>query len=113
MRSSPRPAEPRVVTTALTPISPRRTEGSDLALLAEEGRAPVDLDAHDLAPAAPAGKAFPVVDLVLRLEVAQRTEEVAVLLVRQRGTAVLDRILEGLDHRPVEPAHFLGGERVG
>ncbi len=90
------------------PRSPR----SDLAVLAEERRAPSGLDAHDGRSAAAAGLALTVVGLVLVLVVADLPEEVAVLLVRQRGAAPLDRFGQRLDHRPVETPHLLGGERV-
>src|SRR5438270_3942057 len=91
---------------------PRRGP-SDLALRTEKTGPAVGLDPHDRAAATAAGLTLPVVDLVQGLEVPDLAEEVAVLLIGQRRTPVLDGLLQGLDHRPVETAHFLGRQRVG
>ena len=50
---------------------------------------------------------------MLALEVADLAEQVLVLLVGQRRAAVLHRVLERLDHGPVEAAHLLGREALG
>src|SRR5947209_17174829 len=55
--------------------------------------------------------ALPVVDLVEGLELAHLAEQVAVLLVGQRRAAVLDGVLQGLDHGPVQATDLLGGQR--
>src|SRR5439155_12085667 len=86
---------------------PRADARSDLALLAVEGGAAADLLPHDRAAATTAGLALAVVDLVQALVVAHLAEHVAVLLVGQRRAPVLDRVLQRLDHGPVEPPHLL------
>src|SRR5881275_2470749 len=85
---------------------------SDLALRTEERAPSVGLDPHDRAAAAAAGLALAVVDLVQRLSVTDLAEQVPVLLVGQRRAPVLDGVLEGLDHRPIQAADLLGGQRV-
>ena len=60
--------------------------GLNLAVFAEEGRAPARLDPDDGVAATPAGLALAVVDLARALEVAELAEQVAVLLVGQRGS---------------------------
>src|SRR5271157_2560289 len=67
----------------------RRAWGLNLAGFAEEGRAPAGLDPDDGVAATPAGLALAVVDLVRALEVTELAEQVAVLLVGQRGAPVL------------------------
>src|SRR3954470_23523490 len=67
--------------------------GSDLALGTQERAAAVGLDPHDGAAAAAAGLALAVVDLVQGLELPDLAEQVAVLLVGERGPSVLDGLL--------------------
>src|SRR5438046_1856577 len=84
---------------------------SDLALGAEERGAALPLDADDRAPAAPARLTFVVVHLMVVLEAADHAEEVTVLLVGERRTAMLDGLVQRLDDRPLEAPHLLRGER--
>src|SRR6185436_5582090 len=79
---------------------------------AGEGRPAPDALTRDRLTAAAAGLALTGVHLVVELELARLAEQVDVLLVRERGPAVLHRILQRLDHRAVEPADLLGRERV-
>src|SRR5580704_17460601 len=93
-----------------TPVGPQiwpYTEASDLAAGAEETAPPIGLDPHDGAPAARARRAFPVIDIVEPLERTDVAEDVSVLLVRQRRSAVLDGVLQGFDYCPVQPADLL------
>ena len=68
--------------------------------------------AHDLVAAARARLPLAGVHVVELLVLARAPEEVDVLLVGERRTAVLHRFLQRLHHRPVEPPHLLRGERV-
>src|SRR5215510_11047937 len=85
---------------------------SNLAGLTEERGPAADTLADDRLAAATARLAFPGVDLVVQLVFPRLAVEVDVLLVGERRPAVLHRLLERLDHRPVEPTDLLGRQRV-
>src|SRR6478609_9588325 len=85
---------------------------SDLAVRAEERRPAGVLLAHDGAAAAQAGLAVAGVHLVVLLVPALLAEQVHVLLVGERRPAVLDAVLEHLDHGAVQAPHLLGAQLV-
>src|SRR5437867_4228180 len=66
-----------------------------------------DLHGLDRRAAPPARKAGAPVHLQLRAELAGLAEEVHVGVIVQRGTARLDRFLQGLLDPAVEPADLL------
>src|SRR5436190_8944058 len=105
-RGTTRPAR------APTRIRERESARSDLARRAVIGGATGEALPHDEVTAPWARPALARVDVVELLELAGPAEEVDILLVGERRAAVLHRFLERLHHRPVQPAHFLRGERV-
>src|SRR6478672_10135506 len=85
---------------------------SALTLRTEVAGPLLDLDGLDRGPAPPAGQSLPAVDLELVLVLARLAEQIQVRLVLERGAARLDRVLEDLLDRAVEPSNLLGRERV-
>src|SRR6266566_4849434 len=91
---------------------PARPPASHLARLAEERGPPTDALADDRLAAAPARLALAGVHLVVQLVLARLPVEVDVLLVGERGAAMLHRFLQRLDHRAIEPSDLLARQRV-
>ncbi len=80
---------------------------SDLTCLAEERRTVREAGPVHDATTARAGLAFAVVHLVVMLVLARAAEEVDVLLVGERRTAVLHRVLQRLEDGAVQPPDLL------